>query len=248
MRTYLVISLLSILITSCLTVDPPRPTTLGAPTNIKATICDYDSTNDVPGEFIRISWIKNSDDTISTATYTILSSIDTTDTIGTPVKVTNIPADINTYFAPVNEVYKNIYRDQERAIAYTVFGIDTLGRSGDTAALCTVNLAPSVLQSSPGATISDTLTTLNFKWFVRKVQDQTITSMSLWRENIKIWTSESDSLYTGGADITPVSQSLPDSLSPLSVGQYKWIVSFRIINGIDEPQSFTAKELNVLKE
>ncbi len=248
MRTYLITSLIFFLAISCLTVDPPRPTTLGAPINVSAAIYDFDSTNNVPGEYIRISWNKNSSDTISTATYTILSFIDSTDTMGTPGKVTNIPENINTYFTPVNEVYKNISRDQERWIAYTVLGVDTLGRPGDTAALCTVNLAPSVLQSSPGTSIADTVTSLSFKWFVRKVQDQTITSISLWKENLKIWTSKAESLYTGGADMTPVSKMLPDSLSPLSEGEYQWIVSFRIINGSDEPQSFTAKELNVLKD
>lgn len=245
MRTYLIISLVVFLNMACLTVDPPRPSVLGAPVNLTAVITEFDSTFSIPGEYIRIGWNKNNSDTISSASYTILSFADSTGISG---KVTNIPANINSYFVPVSEIYIQEFRDQERFIAYSIFGIDTLGRPGDTSAQCTITIAPSVLLSTPGATIIDTTSNIKFKWFVRKIQDQTISLISLWKENSKIWISEPESLYTGGEDITAVTRTLPDSLTPLSEGQYEWSVSLRIIKGNDEPKSFTIKELNVLKQ
>lgn len=245
MRNSLIAVILLFLNITCLTVDPPRPVELKAPTDITVTINEYDSINNMPGEFVRISWMKNYLDTISTASYTILSY---TDSSGTPGKITNIPTTISSYFIPVNESYTKEYREKERFIAYTVFGVDTLGRAGDTAALCTVNLAPSVLQSIPGQSIADTTTSINFKWFVRKVPDQTFSHVTLWQDNIELWTSSPESLYTGGEDMTSVTRSLPDSLIPLKEGLYHWTVSLTIVNGRNEPKSFTIKELNVLKE
>lgn len=243
MRTYLTIVLITLISLSCLTVDPPRPVELGAPQNLSAVIVNFDSSSNAPGEYIHIKWEKNVNDTISTASYTLLKYTDTTGTSG---KITNIPSNVNSYFDPLSESYTSEFRAEEKIVAIAIVGIDTLGRPGDTTALCSVSVAPSVILSSPGLSISDTIENINFKWFVRKVPDQTITFVSLWHQDSIIWSSTPDSLYTGGEELTAISELLPDSFLPLSVGTYNWIVSLKIVTGEDDPKSFTARELNVL--
>lgn len=244
MRTFLICITAILLQLSCLTVDPPRPTKLKAPFNLNAKIVNFDSTFNTPGEFIYINWEKNPHDTISTASYSIIIKTDST---GTATKITNIPENILSYYSPITSIYSEEFRTIKRPIIYSMFSIDTLGRAGDTTLPCTVNIAPSVLLSSPGQSVNSLDTSIAFKWFVRKVPDQTISAVSLWKEDSIFWLSTPESLYTGGEDITPVTKYLPDSLLPLNIGLYDWIVSLKIVNGLDEPSSFTIRELNVVE-
>lgn len=244
MRTYLVCVMTVLFQLSCLTVDPPRPIKLKAPISLNAEIVNFDSTFNEPGEFIKISWEKNPQDTISTANYTIIIKTDST---GTSSKITNIPNNIKNSYSSINTLYSEESRSVQRPIIYSIFSIDTLGRVGDTSQSCTVIVAPSVLLSSPGKSVNILDSSIVFKWFVRKVPDQTISSVSLWNEDTILWSSLPESLYTGGEDFTPVTENFPEHLLPLDIGLYTWIVSLQIVNGLDEPTSFTFKDLNVIE-
>lgn len=245
MRTFIVLLIIFAFHFACLTVDPERPGELLAPTNLKCQVVNIDSVFQKPGEHIKITWTKNPLDTISVSSYTIIRSTDNDSNISS---ITNIPFTVTTFYDPTGDIYDLEERVTEKPVIYSVYGVDSLGRQGDTTELFTVHLAPATILSTPGETIHTNDSLIVFKWFVRKIQDQTISKVSLWKNSSILWSSIPESLYTGGDELTSISRTLPAIHTPMDSGSYHWSVSLEIINGRDNPISFTFKDLDVLPQ
>lgn len=230
---------------SCPTEDPPPPPRLKAPYFTFQDIVAKPDYNNQYQETILLKWNVDSTDTISPIYYCLIR---TTSVDSNPSIKTNIPTNlINGYLDPIHPLGLSII--YEEFVYYRIFTIDSLWRSGDTSAICTVSVAREVIILHPGDTITNTPGSEKFTWLVPQIQQGPSHSfISIWKNDSIQWTSDAEKIYTGGGS-QKVNRLLPDSLSPLNSGVYYWGVSLIIIGGLNtDPKSITIRKLYVKRQ
>lgn len=232
---------LPILISStCLTVDPPPPARLSAPQFIHAEIVPKEFDGEMR-EMIHVQWEPDTADTISLHSFQLLRQPDT-DSLPTPI--TGIP---QSYRDNYDAVYLLTIanRTVEHLVYYWIFGLDTLGRAGDTSSVFIVELARAVnlLHPQENDTIIDTITNIFFRWEVPAIFNQTMSHVILWKSDSLIWVSDTVKDYTGGG-AKIYQKPIAGAILPLASGDYFWGVELIIVGGINanDPTSVTLRK------
>lgn len=233
--------LLAILLSCIPTVDPPPPDRLSAPYITEyRIIAEPDYTNEYH-ETIYLKWAPDTTDPISPISYEIIRQADTD---SFPTFIRNIPDTINKISEPTYK-FDDLDRSTEHLIFYRIFAYDSLGRMGDTSAICSVSLARNITLMHPGNIMSDPAGKEYFEWEIPEgIVNQNISHIYLWKNDSLIWESDSVWYYSGGVARYP-KKSLPTPLSPLIKNNYYyWGIELSIID-IHYPLSITIRNFYV---
>ncbi|MFP4415898.1 MAG: hypothetical protein ACOC41_00255 [Chitinivibrionales bacterium] len=217
---------------SCATVDPPPPQRLEAPLFTKSDISVL-PVDDELREIIHLQWEKRSGSDISVIEYRIIRRI-ANDTISSEH---SLPGRTLEFFDPADEL--DVDRLETQAIFYQIFSIDSLERSSDTSAVCTVSLAPLVRLLSP----SDTLSENHFRWSIYNVTNPCVSQLYLYNDFRIHWQSGpvGGYQYIGSDREEQVSFSLPDSIyDSLNGAGFAWAVKLQVV-GAKDPTSISTK-------
>jgi hypothetical protein len=187
-------------------------------------------------EAIHLRWEAPPTDSIGIRSYTLIrrtgndSSFDVfSRSQGIPSSIDTFNDDIKPFGFPETDFFP---------VRYQIFAVDSLGRSGDTSAACSLSLA-----RQPGIDTVD-LAKSSIRWFSEFIQGSIETY-------IKIWNTAGDGYFSSarqeefGSWDTPVyfSTTLPDSLSPFSPGTWYYAIYLFAMGA--ERQSLKVDSFNV---
>jgi hypothetical protein len=226
---------------SCLTVDPPRPDLLSAPHFTGYQIIAVPDYANEYQETIRLHWIPDSTDPISPISYEIIRQADTD---SFPSYIRNIPDTIHTINEPTHK-FDELDRTEEHLIFYRIFAYDSLGRTSDTSAVCTVALARNLILMHPENIMSDPAGEEYFKWEISEgINNYIIYHVCLWKDDSLIWESDPKGENVGNMAVYR-EEKLPSIYSPLTKNKYYyWGVALSIID-IYDPASITIRNFYV---
>jgi hypothetical protein len=216
-----------LLSSTCLTIDPPLPQRLSPPI--------FSGVNIHPGyfngslqEMITLRWEPDTTDTVSIVSFCILRR---TDSDSFPTPVTNIPGTVREIWDPVY-LLNMTDRSAEHLVTYRIFGIDSLGRNGDTSGAYIVEIARFVNLLNPAdrSVFPDTLRELKFRWEVTPIVNQFNVHVLVWKSDTLVWTSDTIRDYTGGLSKI-YERTLPGSVYNFKSGTYFCGVSLTITGG-----------------
>ncbi len=236
--------LLSLLIIAlfcnCLTVDPPPPPRLSAPTITHVAIKAMPDYTQAYNEAIFVYWQKNALDEITPSRFEVIRQA-VSDSFPTTIK--NIPPTHDSIYE-FTASFVNLDRTEENTLFYRIFAFDSLGRPGDTSAVCTVSLARTITLIRPGAVLNDPPGNEIFKWEIPEGINRNASHIYLWKSDSLLWESDSVWYYSGGVAKYP-EKGLPTHLSPLMKGEtYYWAVELSIIDR-NYPLSITVSKFYV---
>ena len=187
-------------------------------------------------EAIHLQWEAPSTDSIAIRSYTIIRRTDNDSSFDVFSRSQGIPSSIDTF----NDDIKPIgFPDADYfSVRYRIFAVDSLGRSGDTSAVCSLYLA-----RQPVIDTID-LAKSSFRWFSQFIQGSVETYIKIWNASGAAVFSSPRQEEFGSWDY-PVyfSATLPDSLSPFSPGT--WYYAIYLFAMTAEHQSIKVDSFNV---
>ena len=188
----------------CPTFEPPPPDPLSAPSFVgRYPLLSEFKTRQGYSESSFLRWTPPQDDSLSAQSYTLLRRTQEDTTFNTLAH--NIPSHISEYYDDLSlTTFPTTGFD---SIFYKILAVDSLGRGGDTSAVCTLILSPQPQ--------FDSLNTAQERlhWHVLGVQGAANSWIRIWNETeTTVWESEKTTGYGGENTPVPFYQTLPDSI------------------------------------
>ncbi len=198
---------------ACPTIEPPPPPPLAAPAIDSLILSGYDPLRNEHGEYIKIFWSPPVSETGSAQSFTLLRKVQDDSSFDVFDLSQTIPGDTLTFYDDLSIIgFPTEFYD---TLAYRIFAVDSLHRSGDTSGAVFVMLAPQPTFRQFNQS------TWSFNWSVLGILGAIESCIEIWNENRSIiWKSTPKIEYGGENQIIPFTTSLPQSLIPLSSGNW----------------------------
>ena len=203
---------------SCLPVDSPQPPLLEKPVLQLVGMAPVPDPVDGYHEAVHLTWTFDRSDNQPLQSFTILRKI-TADSLFDVFRGSRlIPADtVDFYDELKNYVYP---RDGFDSVQYRIYATDSLGRNGDTSAVCGLRIAPQPRLVS----LNDTAGCLAWESWIRGGIDSWCVVWS--DENHRKWTSRRIEEFPFTDEPARFSACLPDSLR--SITGLRWFCALYI--------------------
>ena len=187
-------------------------------------------------EAIHLRWEMPSTDSISIRSYTIIRQAANDSLYDVFTRSQGIPSSIDSFNDDIKPL--GFPQGDFSPVRYRIFALDSLGRSSDTSAPCSLYLA-----RQPEIDTID-ITKSSFRWMSRFIQGSVDTYLKIWDAGGAPYFTSARQEEFGSWDY-PVYfvATLPDSLSPFSPGT--WYYAIYLFAMGTERQSIKVDSFNV---
>ncbi|MBN2037339.1 MAG: hypothetical protein JW768_11400 [Chitinispirillaceae bacterium] len=219
----------------CQPFDPITPPRLSAP---EATVIRLSEARLFSSyrEAIHLEWEPPVNDSAGIRSYSIIRKTSSDSVFDLFTRSQGIPPSIDSF----NDDIKPIGFPNEgfTLVEYRIFAIDTLGRSGDTSAICSLFLV-----RQPQLDTID-LPRSSFRWHSRFIQGSIATYLHLWnRDGSVTWSSPRQEDFGSWDYPLYFSATVADSLLPLTAGS--WYYAIYLFAMGNDRQSLKVDSFNV---
>jgi hypothetical protein len=224
-------------ICTCQYYNPVTPPRLGPP-EVTTIACSEARLFGTWREAIHLEWRAPATDSISIRSYTLLRQTGSDSTFDVFSRSQGIPDSITRFDDDIKPVG---FPDEGFFIMrYRILAVDTLGRSSDTSATCSLYLArqPEIDTIDPS--------NYSFRWFSQFIQGSVNSYITIWDAGDTTRFSSAPQEEFGSWDYRVYfSATLPDSMK--SMGSGVWYYSIRLFAMGTQHQSIKVDSFNVRK-